>query len=183
MKTLIVYYSFTGNNEALMLKLQERLNCDGIRIQTVRKRNGLSILWDLTFKRKPKLQPYTIPFSKYEHLILIAPVWAGKIATPMQTFLENEKPNIHNYFFITMCGGAAGQKKKIDEYLTATLLSKPTAVEELWINDLLRPEQKDTIKFTTAYRVKEDDWKVFAPKLDAFAAVVTASAAEKVHVR
>lgn len=183
MKTLIVYYSFTGNNEALMLKLQERLNCDAIRIQTVRKRNGSSILWDIIFKRSPKLQAYNIPFSDYEHLVLVAPVWAGKIATPMQTFLKTEKKNILSYSFITLCGGAAGQKKKIDEYLKSTLLSKPRAVEELWVNDLLRPEQKDTIKFTTAHRVKEDDWHVFNAKLDDFVAMVADSPTEKVHVR
>ena len=182
MKTIIVYYSFTGNNEALVQELKERLGCDTVRIQTVKKRTSASILLDLIFKRSPKLKEYNIPFSDHPHLILIAPVWAGNIATPMQAFLKNEKRNILNYSFITLCGGVAGQKEKISEYLKSILLSKPTAIEELWVNDLLLPEQKDKIKFTTPYRVKEEDWKVFNPKIDAFINAVTVSTAGSVPV-
>lgn len=182
MKTLIVYYSFTGNNEALVQKLRERMDCDVIRIQAVKKRTNLSILLDLIFKRSPKLQEYNIPFSGRTHLILIAPVWAGKIATPMQSFLKNEKRNILNYSFITLCSGVVGQKERITEYLNSTLLHKPAAVEELWVNDLLPPEQKNKIKFATPYRVKEEDWKVFNAKLDAFVTAVTVSASDKMPV-
>lgn len=181
MKTLIVYYSFTGNNEALVQKLRERIDCDVIRIQAAKKRTNLSILLDLIFKRSPRLREYTIPFSDYRHLILVAPVWAGKVATPMQTFLKNERRNILNYSFITLCSGVAGQKQKITEYLKSTMLRKPTAVEELCVNDLLLPEQKDKIKFTTGYRVREDDWKVLNAKLAAFVAALTVSMSDKIH--
>lgn len=172
MKTLIVYYSFTGNNEALVKKLHQRTGCEVLRIQAAKKRTNVSILLDLIFKRNPKLQEYTIPFSDHTHLILVAPVWAGKIATPMQTFLKNERRNILNYSFITLCSGVAGQKGRITEYLNSTLRRKPIAVEELWVNDLLPPEQKDKIRFATPYRVKEDDWRVFDPKVDAFIATL-----------
>ena len=156
--------------------------CDVIRIRTAKKRTNLSILLDLIFKRSPKLQEYNIPFSGRTHLSLIAPVWAGKIATPMQSFMKNEKRNILNYSFITLCSGVVGQKERITEYLNSILLHKPAAVEELWVNDLLLPEQKNKIKFATPYRVKEDDWKVFNPKLDAFVGAVTVSASDKMHV-
>jgi hypothetical protein len=86
----------------------------------------------------------------------------------MHTFLKNEKRHILNYSFITLCSVVAGQKERITEYLNSTPLSKPTAVEELWVNHLLPPEQKNKIKFTTSYRAKELDWKVFNPRIDAF---------------
>ena len=166
MKLLVVYYSLTGNNDALAQKIIEGLDCDVFRIQTARKRTKLSVFLDLILKRSPKLQEYSIRCSDYDHLIFIAPVWAGRVATPMQTFFEKEKQNILKYSFITLCGGVAGQKQKIAEYLTATLQHKPVAVEELWVSDLLLAGQKDND--TTHYSVRTADLYVFKPEIDAF---------------
>lgn len=173
MKSLVVYYSLTGNNEALAKKISERLDCDVVRIQTAKKRTNLSAFLDLILKRNPKLQEYSVRFSDYDQLIFIAPVWAGKVATPMQTFFENEKQNILRYSFITLCGGIAGQKQKIAEYLSTTLLRKPVAVEELWVSDLLVAGQKD--KDTTHYSVRTEDLYVFKPEIDAFVKAVARS--------
>ena len=46
MKTLIVYYSFTQNNEALARMLQTRLDCEMLKIETVKRRSTFSIFLD-----------------------------------------------------------------------------------------------------------------------------------------
>ena len=173
MKSLVVYYSLTGNNDALAQKISERLGCDVVRIHTAKNRTKLSAFLDVIFKRNPKLQEYSIRFSDYDQLIFIAPVWAGKVATPMLTFFENEKRNIRRYSFITLCGGVAGQKQKIAEYLTSTLQQKPVTVEELWVSDLLVAGQKD--KDATHYSVRMEDLYVFKPEIDAFVKAVARS--------
>ena len=178
-KTLIVYYSFTGNNEALAFQLQDRLACDILRIEEKKKRWGISILFDLIFKRRPRLEKYNIDWPAYENFIFIAPIWAGKIGTPMLTFLQQERSNIHDYSFITLCGGAAGQKEKIEDFLVSTQKLRPLAVEELWVNDLLKPEEREQIKYTTGYRVKDDDWMVFDQKMRNFLNALSPSVAER----
>jgi Flavodoxins len=168
MKTLIAYYSFTGNNEALARKIHQRLQCDILRIEEERKRRNISILLDLVFNRTSRLKKYDFHISSYETVILMAPIWAGKIGTPLRSFLAQENNNIKNYSFITLCSGVADQKEKIIRSLTSVMNNTAVAVEELWINDLLPREQKDNIKYTTPYRIKEADWKNFDAKIDAF---------------
>ena len=180
MKTLIVYYSFTGNNQALAFKLRERLQCDILRLEETGGRTGFSILLDLVFKRHSKLKKYNVRLRDFDKIVLIAPVWAGAVGTPMQTFLQNEKDNIRQYSFITVCSGAAGQREKISQALQSTLGIKPSLVEELWVNDLLPPEKRNKIRYTTPYRLKEADWKLFNPKLAHFVNALNVTIPERI---
>lgn len=160
MKTLIVYYSFTQNNEKLAKYLHKILNCDIVKLETVKRRSGLSIMLDLMFHRSPALK--TIPYylRDYDHVIFMAPIWAGRIAMPLKTFLTKEKPNIKRYSFVTLCGGIPGQKEKIEKELASAVNIMPENVIELWINNLLPADKKDTIKYTSGYRIEPDElWK------------------------
>ena len=168
MKTLIAYYSFTQNNEKLSAYLQKQLKCDRVKIETKKKRNGFSILFDLMFKRKPEIKPIPYHLQDYEHVIFIAPIWAGQIAMPMKSFLINEKQRIKQYSFITLCGGSAGQKEKIQSELVATLAHAPVKILELWINNLLAADKKDSIKNTSGFRIDEDGLRKFDDQLRSF---------------
>jgi flavodoxin len=55
MKTLIIYYSFSGNNEVLAQELQKRLDCDLQKIVELKPRKSIDILFDLIFKRTSKI--------------------------------------------------------------------------------------------------------------------------------
>ena len=72
MKTLIVFYSLTQNNEKVARELQRRLGCDIWRIKEKKNRKRLSIFLDVFFKRIPTIEPVTINLSRYEHIILPA---------------------------------------------------------------------------------------------------------------
>jgi menaquinone-dependent protoporphyrinogen IX oxidase len=157
MKNLIVYYSFTKNNEKIAEYLRTQLDCHIAKIEPVKKRSGLSILLDMIFNRKPAVK--AIPYYpwNYDHIIFVAPIWAGKIATPLRSFLIHEKANIKSYSFITLCGGGnPKQKPNIQKELLSLTQKEPTRVLELWINDLLPLEKKNTIKYTSGYRIEED---------------------------
>lgn len=169
MKTLIVYYSFTNNNELLARTLQAKLNCDILMIEEVTKRTGFKIMLDLILDRTPKIKPHPFSIDSYELCIFIAPVWAGKIASPLKSFLVQEKNRINTYSFITICGGGAReQKEKLTESLTEIVGQKPGIVKELWTNDLLADEEKDTIKYTTGYRIQQKDLQKFSREIDDF---------------
>lgn len=166
MKTLIVYYSFTQNNEKLANHLREKLNCDIVKIEPLRKRTGFSILLDLMFNRAPAIK--TVPYYlwDYHHIIFVAPIWAGKVAMPMKTFLINERDNIKHYSFVTLCGGGnTDQKAKIAKALVRILNKAPQRVVELWINNLLSPEKKNTIKYTSGYRIDPNEFSKFKKEI------------------
>jgi flavodoxin len=169
MKMLIAYYSFTHNNELLAKVLQKKLKCDLLKIEEVKKRNGFSIMLDLIFNRMPRLKPYPHNISSYDHCILIAPVWAGKFATPLKAFLNEERFSIKDYSFISVCGGGnPTQGEKISKSLIEILNHPPVKECELWINDLLPDEKKNTIKHVTGYRITESDLKQFEAKINDF---------------
>lgn len=166
MKTLIVYYSFTQNNEKLARYLHALLNCDIVKIETVKKRRGYSILFDLIFHRKPAVKPVPYYLRDYDRVIFLAPIWSGQIAMPLQTFLLKEKSNIKRYSFITLCGGSLGQKEKIERQLRGMLDIAPDHVIELWINNLLPVDRRDTIKYTSGYRIGQEEIHTFEHELD-----------------
>lgn len=123
---------------------------------------------DLAFNRTPKLRRHSFSLRSYAQVIFIAPVWASRIASPLKAFLLNEKENITRYSFISVCGGVNGQLEKIIRQLVKLVAKKPDAVAELWINDLLSEEKKNTIKYTTGYRLSDKDFDFFEPKIRAF---------------
>lgn len=168
MKTLIVYYSHTQNNEKLANILRRKLGADVLKLEEIRKRTAFTILLDLAFNRRPRLKRHPFSLRSYTQIIFIAPIWASRIASPMKAFLVNEKANITHYSFITVCGGVKGQMEKIIRQLVKFVVKKPDAVAELWINDLLSDDRKDTIKYTTGYRMTDKDFEFFEPKIRAF---------------
>jgi flavodoxin len=162
MKTLIVYYSFTQNNEKLALHLREVLNCDLVKIETLKKRTGFSILFDLMFNRESAIKTVPYYLRDYDHVIFIAPIWAGRIAMPLKTFILNEKANIKQYSFVTLCGGRSDtQKSKIQNQLKEMTGKAPEKVTELWVSNLLPNGKKDSVKNVSGYRIDPTELKQF----------------------
>lgn len=168
MKTLIVYYSYTRNNELLAYELQKRLGCDILKIEESKARTGLTIALDLLFNRNPKLKDHNLSLKDYSNFIFIAPVWASKIASPLRSFLSKEKKYIRSYSFISLCGGIKGQVEKLEKEIERIVGVKANQIKELWINDLLSEDKRDTIKYTSGYRVKPEDVKKFGFKIEEF---------------
>ena len=161
MKNLIVYFSHSSNNKQLVVELKSKLNCDIIQIKEVNKRSGFTILMDVMFRRNPAMQEVSTDIKMYDHIIFVAPVWAGRIASPLKSYILQHKRDIHSYSFITVCSGVSGQKKKIEMELTHLAAKSPMVVTELWINDLLPEDRKNKIKYVTPYRVKPNEFIVF----------------------
>jgi flavodoxin len=169
MKTLIAYYSFTKSNETLALYLQKRIDCDILKIEDARKRTVYTILFDLLFNRKPAIKTSTCLVGEYDHVILISPIWAAKIASPLATFIRSEKQNIKRYSFISFCGGGEGQKDKIVKQLTNILGKSPAHEAELWLKELPMPKEKrDDLKWNSGYIMEDDDFKFFDSRIDSF---------------
>lgn len=180
MKPLIVYYSHSGNNEKLAIELRDRIGCDMYEIKEKKKRKDLAILMDFMVKRNSRLVPLDFDVSDYGPIILLAPVWAGKVAAPMRTFIQMEKDKLTDYSFITLCSGAAGQREKIAAELSALTPQKPIAVAELWNNNLLPEEQRNKIKYATNFRVEKQHLQQFNEEIQFFIEMALHTQKEKV---
>jgi len=149
------------------MALQKRLGCDILKIETRRKRNFLSIFLDIAFNRTPQLRPFDKPILRYEHFVFLGPVWAGKIASPLRSFLRAQRENIKRYAFITVCGsGEAGQKERIIQELTNMLYSTPEVVTELGVDKIMQAKQHG--KPASVFRINATDLDIFKGEIDRF---------------
>jgi flavodoxin len=114
MKTAIVYYSLDENCSLVAQELKSRLNADIFRLETVdsKKRSTFGkLLWGgsmVFLKKKPALKPYNFNPDNYDFIILGAPVWAGSVAPPMQTFLNDIKIEGKEIALYMCHGGGVG---------------------------------------------------------------------------
>lgn len=110
MKSLIIYYSYEGNCEAISQAIKEETNADVLYIKPKKEKKTKSLfrfVWggiQVYMTKKPELVPYNINLNEYDTIFIGSPVWFGTYAPPINTFLsENEIKNKNIGIFI--CSG------------------------------------------------------------------------------
>ncbi len=166
MKTLVVFYSFSGNNAIVAEELNRRLGGDIFEIKETKGRTGFTILLDLFLNRKPGIRMRPISWGQYDRVILMAPVWNAKIASPMLSFIQLEKDHLKEYGFLTVCGGRVGQQEKLEKQLLLQTGKAPMLVTQLPVNNLVPKEGRRNVGDGTSFRVESNDLKYFTPGLD-----------------
>lgn len=159
MKTIVISYSLTGNNEALASSVAEELRAERIRITEPKPRTTGTIFLDLIFKRTPKIQQMPERLKNHDLVLFFGPVWIGQVATPLHAYLKQLEKNPCKYAFISICGGVAGPNPKLADELKNRTGREPAAVIDLRIASLLPPGLKPTMKTTSAYRLSNEDIK------------------------
>ncbi|GEM_PF-96186 len=124
MKAAVVYFSLEGNTKYIAEFIGRVIGADLIELnpekeyltgKALRFLNGRRVIMD----PKPKLKPYTFNSKKYDLVILGSPVWSGKIAPPLATFLRdnNLKGKRTAYFLSSISGNG---KRAFREFLKLT---------------------------------------------------------------
>ena len=91
MKTLVVYYSYSGHTKAIATELAARESADIAEIKDVKRPSGMKI-WtagivaSIRGKSWP-IQPLGVDCAQYERLILLAPVWADNPPPAFNAFM------------------------------------------------------------------------------------------------
>jgi len=156
MKTTVISYSLTGNNDALAKSLAGALAAEHIRVTEPGRRTMGTIALDNMLNRTPKA---TIPSVKPEQtdlVIFVGPVWMGQVASPLRACLKELGPRLGKCAFVSICGGADGPNPKLADELTKRLGRAPAALVEMHKADFLPPEPKPTRNDTMAYRISEE---------------------------
>jgi len=82
MKTLIAYYSKTGNTRAVAEKTQAALSCD---------------MDEIKYNEGNKAIASALDPADYESVILMCPIWAFNLPEPMALYLRQYKAGIKRY--------------------------------------------------------------------------------------
>ena len=100
-KTLVVYYSYTGNCKAIVNSLASQMTADQLEIQPAEKglkyeANGYALGTQLLNAIKanpndassyPAIDPVTVSLDDYQNIIIVTPLWWSQMAAIMQTYL------------------------------------------------------------------------------------------------
>jgi hypothetical protein len=156
---LIIYYSYSGNNKLLAEHFSRELDAPAVPILEKERRNGFTIFLDVFFKRNPEVMPLSVSLSDFKHLIFIAPIWNGKIASPLKSLLQNQRAEIKSYSFLTISGGyeKKDQLDKIRIELKKLTGLEPASLYELDISDLFPQSQRKNIRKISGYHVRPED--------------------------
>jgi flavodoxin len=91
-KTLILYYSLTGNTRAGCEALQKELDATIMEIKDLRKRSGkwgfFKTAFGSLFGRYTKIEPEKIDLTGYQNIILGSPIWTGKLSMAIRTVID-----------------------------------------------------------------------------------------------
>lgn len=157
MNIAILSYSYTGNNEALAESVARELEAKHVKVSVRKPVTMGSIVLDMLFSRMPKVQPAPDSLRKYDFILFFGPVWMGKVASPLRTYLNYLKQNPKPYGFLSISGGADGKNPKLSNELLGRTGKQPVILVDQHIADLLSSNNSTTRKETSAYRVNEED--------------------------
>lgn len=119
MKSLIVYYSRTGNNEMLAKILQKKLGCEMEKIEEYTNRKGiLGFLrsgMQATFKKMSEIKPIRKDPKDYDLVIVVSPIWAGHIPSPVRTYIHVNKEKIRKMAFASVSHSGYGNGKALKD--------------------------------------------------------------------
>lgn len=157
MKKIVVSYSLTGNNEKLATSLAATLGADHVKITERKRRTMGTIIFDMLFKRTPKITMPGENIEAYDLVLFVGPVWMGQIATPFRACFKQLRQKIGQYAYISISGGAEGPNPKLADELTQRLAQEPFCLIDMHLAELLPPEPQPTRKDTMAYRISESE--------------------------
>jgi flavodoxin len=133
MKILIAYYSRTNITRNVAKKIQKELNCDIEEIKDTKNRSGMLNYiksgFDAIRAKNTKIKPITKDPSHYDLTIIATPVWAGTMASPILTYITENKEKFTKVSFISTCNSTCEKTLENME----NLLNKQ-AIETMTIN-------------------------------------------------
>jgi hypothetical protein len=162
MKTIVISYSWTGNNKKLAARLAAELAAEHVEIAEPKRRTMGAIVLDVLLNRTPKIVMPVESVEAYDWVLFCGPVWMGQVAAPFRACFKQLGSDIAQYAFISISGGADGPNPKLAEELEDRLGQEPACVIDLHIADLLPADPKPARKDTMGYRITESDVKRLA---------------------
>lgn len=165
MKTVVISYSRTGNNQTLAEAVAAELSADHVTITMPGEKSFFSIGMDMLLNRTPKVIAANEKPGDYENVVFVGPVWMGQIASPLRSSFKKHRNKLQQYAFVSISGGADGPNTKLTAELKKRFGKDPAAVVNFLIAEMLPADPKPTREQTEAYRLDEVKAKELAEKV------------------
>lgn len=114
MKTLVVYYSRSGNTKKVAEAVSNAFKCDIEAIVDTKKRTGL---WgwltsgrDATIGAVTQIEDFKRDLSSYDLIIIGTPIFSWNVSAAVRTFLLQYQDQIKSAAFFCTEGGGGGNR-------------------------------------------------------------------------
>ncbi len=142
MRTLVVYYSRTGNTQFAAEKIAEHIGAETCEVVDKKNRKGrLGFLTSGYAATREKLTDIKVsePIDNYDFIIIGSPVWADKITPAIRTFItKNNFSGKQIACFVTLDGNKP--EKALEKLKEA--LQPHTPLGELGITNALKNREE-----------------------------------------
>lgn len=113
-RTLVVYYSRTGNTKRAALELARKLGADVEELIDRKSRRGLfgylrSGL-EAALDREGDIAPPTRDAAEYDVVVLGTPTWNAAVSSPMRAYLRGYLRGTKALAFFCTCGGSGSAR-------------------------------------------------------------------------
>ena len=142
MKSLIVYYSRTGNTKFIAQTIAAEIGADAEELVDKKKRTGLNG-WlnagkDARKESETEIAPTTKPLENYELIIVGTPIWASRATPAITTYLKKNDLSDKKVaaFF------ANSSDKPFPFYQIKALVPKSSWVGEITLKDALKNKEE-----------------------------------------
>ena len=113
-KTLILYYSRTGNTKLCCEALQKELGADMIEIKDLKNRSGgwgfFTGAVGSMFDVHTDLDPVKPDLSPYKNIIIASPIWTGTLSTAIRTLIDKNQFDGKKVLLFTTTNAAEKEK-------------------------------------------------------------------------
>lgn len=156
MKTLVLFYTFSGKTGIIAKALGEQLKTEVVEVRDRKGRKGLSGMFSLmkdTMADAPvEVDPETVDLSGYDRIFLGSPNWGSMPPAPVNSFIaKNDFSGRELTLFIVQ--SALGERKVVDG-ITKKVEGKGGSVRSyFYINTLFRSKKR--IYGNTVKKAKE----------------------------
>lgn len=142
MRILVVFYSRTGTTRKVAEAIANQLGCEMEEIFDTKKREGfLGYLvsgWDAAREKLTVLKEIKKDPKEYDLVIIGTPVWFFNIATPIRTYIVQNKDRLKDVAFFVTYGGSGG--KGVLEKMAQLSGKRPVALLSLREKEVLTGE-------------------------------------------
>lgn len=108
MRSLVVYYSLTGNTREVAARAVRHLDADIAEVRCPRYESGafrlLRAALDGWRGRLPAIEVSGGRPKEYDFVLIMGPVWAGQVATPVRAYLVQSRGKLRRAAFLLTCG-------------------------------------------------------------------------------
>ncbi len=115
MKTLFIYYSYTGNGTVVA----DYLKNSGVEVRPIIRKKPLpkSFFWSVMtggflagVKAKDKINEFDEDISQFDHIIIGSPIWNARLSSPINTVLSKLDLSNKKITFLLYSGSGEASK-------------------------------------------------------------------------